>query len=66
MAPVDLDVSKMNFILNQGSNEPSSKHPGGLNVALCDGSVRFFANSMDPQLLQKLVIINDGQVIPPF
>jgi prepilin-type processing-associated H-X9-DG protein len=66
MAPVDLDMSKMQFTPNKGSAEPSSFHPGGLNVLMCDGSVRFVSDAVLPNTLQLLITINDGQVIPGF
>jgi hypothetical protein len=66
MAPVDLDLSKMQFAPNASSNEMGSFHPGGFQAVLCDGSVRFISQGLDPQSLRALTTINDGQIIPAF
>jgi len=34
---------------------PNSGHPGGVNVALCDGSVRFLGESIDEGVYAKLI-----------
>jgi prepilin-type N-terminal cleavage/methylation domain-containing protein/prepilin-type processing-associated H-X9-DG protein len=43
-----------------------SFHPGGVQVALCDGSVRFFAETVDAVMVQRLVGKNDGEVVSGF
>lgn len=43
-----------------------SAHSGGCIFSLCDGSVRFFADSIDPQLFSRLGDRKDGQVIDDF
>jgi prepilin-type processing-associated H-X9-DG protein len=40
-----------------------SRHTGGVNVVLGDGSVRFIRNSITPATWQNLGPISDGQVI---
>jgi prepilin-type N-terminal cleavage/methylation domain-containing protein/prepilin-type processing-associated H-X9-DG protein len=40
-----------------------SAHTGGANFALCDGSVRFIRDSVDIVTLQRLSVINDGNVV---
>lgn len=44
----------------------TSLHNGGVNGALCDGSARFFANSIDTTLWRSLGTINGGEnvVVP--
>jgi prepilin-type N-terminal cleavage/methylation domain-containing protein/prepilin-type processing-associated H-X9-DG protein len=37
-----------------------SRHPGGVNGLLCDGSVQFFNDSIDAGLWQSLGWMNDG------
>ena len=48
---------------NLGPNRPLiSAHPGGVNVALADGSVRFLVDSTDLLTLYNLADRNDGNV----
>ncbi len=44
-------------------NIPRSKHPGGVNVGMCDGSVRFFKNSVNPYIFQALASAKGNEVI---
>lgn len=41
---------------------PSSMHAGGVNMAFCDGSVRFLAESVDGTVFAKLVSPNGGSL----
>jgi prepilin-type N-terminal cleavage/methylation domain-containing protein/prepilin-type processing-associated H-X9-DG protein len=43
-----------------------SQHPGGVNVALADGSVRFVADSVELSLWRNLHARNDGQVLGDY
>jgi len=36
---------------------------GGFNAAMCDGSVRFLSESIDPKTLLRLFTRNDGEPI---
>jgi len=40
-----------------------SAHPGGANVALADGSVRFLKDTIDAMVLKFLITSNGGEVI---
>src|SRR5579885_812948 len=41
----------------------ASKHPGGANVAMGDGSVRFLKSSMMPATMRLLGTRNDGEIL---
>jgi prepilin-type N-terminal cleavage/methylation domain-containing protein/prepilin-type processing-associated H-X9-DG protein len=41
----------------------TSRHPGGVNVATADGSVRFFRDSMDRQIWTVMGTIAGGEVV---
>lgn len=59
--PVDLDASKISPPFSAGvSGNAGSRHPGGMNVAICDGSVRFVSDTIPKQTLDGL-ITKDGQ-----
>jgi prepilin-type N-terminal cleavage/methylation domain-containing protein/prepilin-type processing-associated H-X9-DG protein len=52
---------------NTGSNIPlNAPHSGGVNVALCDGSVRFLSESTALPVLSRLVTRDDGQTLDEF
>lgn len=63
MEPVDLDATTMQLAINGGPNEPGSHHPGGINVSMADGAVRFISQSIDRKLLQSLTTINGAEPV---
>ena len=46
--------------------EPYSFHPAGINVGLCDGSVRFIANNIPIRTFARLVTAQGGEQIGDF
>jgi len=42
----------------------SSRHPNGAMFAFCDGSVRFFRNGTDPDIIRYLAGREDGVIVP--
>jgi len=46
-----------------GNQEPFSYHPGGVNAAFGDGSVRFLKDSLNILVLRKIVTYNGGEVV---
>jgi prepilin-type N-terminal cleavage/methylation domain-containing protein/prepilin-type processing-associated H-X9-DG protein len=62
-APVGGPSSCLWTVNNCGPNdEPFSFHPGGVNVVMGDGSVRFLVDTLDALVLKALVGANDGKV----
>ena len=54
-------------IMNCNNNQaPYSFHSGGINVALCDGSVRFLSESMEALTFWNLCCRDDGNVLGEF
>jgi prepilin-type processing-associated H-X9-DG protein len=65
MAPVDLDAEALNRMINaahDGSGLASS-HPGGVNVAMGDGSVITLTDATDMETLRRLVTKSDGNPV---
>ncbi len=64
--PKDLDASTLTFPLGTpGGSTPGSPHPGGLNVAMCDGSVRFIADAVSPQVFNAMITKAGAEALPP-
>jgi prepilin-type N-terminal cleavage/methylation domain-containing protein/prepilin-type processing-associated H-X9-DG protein len=51
------------FIVNRAVMPPSSKHPGGVNLLLGDGSVKFIKDTVNLQTWRALGTRNGGEVI---
>ena len=54
--PIPLDVRYLH-----GDGRPFGGHPGGMNVAMADGSVRFLRSSIDPKILAAAITIAGGE-----
>ena len=50
--------------LGSHSAAPRSLHPGGVNGANIDGSVRYLLDEISPSVLGLIICINDGTVLP--
>jgi prepilin-type N-terminal cleavage/methylation domain-containing protein/prepilin-type processing-associated H-X9-DG protein len=55
---------------NDPNENPSNRqyifgasHPGGMNVVLCDGAVRFITFQVDPETFRRLGLRKDGQPV---
>jgi prepilin-type N-terminal cleavage/methylation domain-containing protein/prepilin-type processing-associated H-X9-DG protein len=52
---------------NHGPNNPlTSAHPGGVQILLADGSVRFINDNLDLRTLKQLAHRSDGEVLGEF
>ncbi len=58
-----IDISPDELVQSLIVNDPLSSHPGGFQVALADGSVRFIADTIEPETLRRLLTIDDGELI---
>jgi prepilin-type processing-associated H-X9-DG protein len=45
------------------TNNPRSKHPGGVNAGMADGSVRFIKNSVNVFTFQALSSAKGSEII---
>jgi prepilin-type processing-associated H-X9-DG protein len=60
--PRDLRVDEMSFKINDPEYVGiASRHPGGVDVALADGSVRFLPENTDPRAVEAMTTINGGE-----
>jgi prepilin-type processing-associated H-X9-DG protein len=65
MEPIDLDASALKQMLNTARDGTglASKHAGGVNVAMADGTVIALKDAIDLKSLQRLVTKSDGQTV---
>jgi len=60
----------INFGLNlteEGSNvNPTSGHPGGINVVMCDGSAKFISDKIDGTVWSKILTPAGSKLPGPY
>ncbi len=61
--PRDLTFAELSMVINGGANSPHSQHPGGVQVLLADGSVRFLSKNIAPEQLRALLTKAGGEQI---
>ena len=57
--PSDIDIAEI------GGALPPGNHPGGNLVVMADGSVRFIAKTINPQVLQALTTRSGNEAVSP-
>jgi prepilin-type processing-associated H-X9-DG protein len=63
--PFDLEFTKMSFQINSGStSDIASRHGGGANLLMADGSVRYI-QQIDPNLLRGFLTVAGGEDTSP-
>jgi prepilin-type N-terminal cleavage/methylation domain-containing protein/prepilin-type processing-associated H-X9-DG protein len=61
MTPNDRSCMRTNNSNSDGATSASSYHPGGVNLAMCDGSVRFVRETVSSQIWHLVGGRRDGQ-----
>ncbi len=56
--PEDVSIDLNNPLANMGNT-----HPGGFHVGMADGSVRFIASSIDPQVFRAMLTRANGEAV---
>lgn len=65
--PTDLDARTFSPPFNPPRPDAlGSSHPGGMQVALADGSVRFVSNSINSAAIRALTTKAGGEVVPAY
>ena len=60
------DLSCGFFLVNRATMPPSSRHPGGVNVTMADGSVHFVTDRIEISIWRGAGSRNGGESIPNF
>jgi prepilin-type N-terminal cleavage/methylation domain-containing protein/prepilin-type processing-associated H-X9-DG protein len=61
---LNADCATIGDIVELASHAARSKHPGGVNAVLCDGSVRFYSNSINLGTWRALSTASGGEPGP--
>jgi prepilin-type N-terminal cleavage/methylation domain-containing protein/prepilin-type processing-associated H-X9-DG protein len=64
LAAVMNSVDKARMYASYGWRTARSRHPGGVNVTLADGAVRFVADAVDPAVWQAAATRAGGEALP--
>ena len=65
--PVDLDASKLAPPFSAGGpDKAGSHHPGGMNGAMCDGSVQFISDTVARETLDALISKDGEELVGPY
>ncbi len=59
----DLTLEELEKGINAPEGRAGSFHPGGMNIGLFDGAIRFIANSIDKTVLRALATPADGEAV---
>jgi prepilin-type N-terminal cleavage/methylation domain-containing protein/prepilin-type processing-associated H-X9-DG protein len=54
------------FLINRASMPPSSRHTGGVQILLCDGSVRFVTENIDLGTWRALGTRDGGEIVGDY
>ena len=65
-ATIDTAPGTYKFLGHSNSGQAYSFHPGGVNIALCDGSTRLISDSVELNTFLNLMLRDDGQVLGEF
>ena len=64
--PENWSCSRFEFAINDGTAVGiGNNHPGGANVAMCDGSVHFLSDGTSPNQVEAMSTIDGGEVVNP-
>jgi len=67
LEPRDLDLDEFGLQINSaGAGGIHSYHPGGVNVLISDGSVRFLSETIDTRTLEALITKAGGEAVGGF
>jgi prepilin-type N-terminal cleavage/methylation domain-containing protein/prepilin-type processing-associated H-X9-DG protein len=66
LTPNSATLDCLNTSNNYGLKAARSRHPGGVNLLLADGSVRFVSNSVSPQTWTALATRAGGEVLGDY
>lgn len=62
LEPHDMTVDEaVTYITDPAATGQTHVHPGGVNVAMADGSVQFIPSLIDAESLRSMMIRDDGQ-----